>query len=88
MEGKKKEKYIEEEEGFAKQVFPAVDDIDSQGYPPRRMVYHSPVSTHVTSSSFLAGNGETELRHTTFSLILLFLVFVFHLLHPPSPPAI
>ena len=69
---------------------PTFDDTGSLGYPPRCVIYHPLGSTLVTVSRLLVGNGESELKLTTFSSFLLFSVFpgLFFFCHPPSPPAI
>ena len=53
---------------MALSVLPTFNDTGSLGYPSRRV--------------FLAGNGEAELKPTTFSSVLLFRVFLFLLLLP------
>ena len=58
-------------------VLPAFDDTDFQVYPSCRVVYRPSVSTLITTSCFLARNGEAELKPTTFSSLLLFRFFVF-----------
>ena len=57
-------------------VLPALDNTGFLGSPPRQVVYPSGsmVLTWVTASRFLAGNGEAELKPTTFSSLLLFRV--------------
>ena len=59
-------------------VLPAFGHTGSLGSPPRQVVYPpgSMVPPRVTASPFLAGNREAELKHTTFSLLLLFRVFL------------
>ena len=56
----------------------ALDDIGSLGSPPRQVVYTpgSVVPPWVTISRFLARNREAELKFTTYSSLLLFLVFL------------
>ena len=51
-------------------VLPATNDTVFPDYPPRRMVYHTSVSSLVTVSRFLRGNREAELKPTTFSSFL------------------
>ena len=51
----------------------------AQGHLSRKVVYRTSVSILVTASRFLAGNNEAELKPTTFSSILLFIVFLFSL---------
>ena len=43
--------------------FPTFDVTISLGYPSRFMAYRPSVSSLVTASRFLAGNGEAELKH-------------------------
>ena len=59
-------------------VFPDFDDIGSLGYSLSQVVYPplSMIPPWVTSSRFLAENREAELKPTTFSSLLLFLVFL------------
>ena len=47
------------------------DDTNSLGYSPRRVVYHPSASILETTSRFLAGTRKTELKLTTFSLLIL-----------------
>ena len=58
-------------------VLPTLDDTGSLSSPPRQVVYHPGfmVPPWVTTSHFLTGNRETELKPTTFSSALLFRVF-------------
>ena len=53
-------------------VLPNFGDTDYLGYPPHRVV-----SILVTTSRFLAGNKEAELKPTTFSSLLLSMFFFF-----------
>ena len=62
---------------------PAFVHTGSSGYPLRRVVYRSYVSSLVTGSRFFAGNREAELKPTTFSLLLLFRVFLSFLFFCP-----
>ena len=59
-------------------VLPTFDDTDSLGSFPRQVIYPPGcmVLPWVTAFRFLAGNGESELKSTTFSSLLLFRVFL------------
>ena len=59
-------------------VLPAFDNTSSLGFPPRHVVYPpgSMVTPWVTASRFPARNRESELKPTTFSSLLLFIVFL------------
>ena len=66
-------------------VLPTFDDTGSLGSPPRQDLYPpgTMVPSWVTASPFLAGNREDELKPTTFSLLLLFRVFISSLFSEP-----
>ena len=63
-------------------VLSPIDDTSSLGSPPRQVLYPL-VSPRVTTSRFLAGNREAELKPTTFSILLFFRVFLFFLFSWP-----
>ena len=61
---------------------PNLDDTGSLCSPPHQVVY-SLIQPWVTVSHFLVGNMEAELKHTTFSSLLLFHVFLSFLFSGP-----
>ena len=69
-------------------VLPAFDQTGYLGYPPHQVVYSSGFMAPpwVTSSHFLAGNREAELKPNTLSSLLL--LNVSYLCSSPDPPAI
>ena len=70
-------------------VLPTFDNTSSLGSPLHQVVYPagSMVPPLVTASCFLVGDEEVELKLTTFSSLLLFLL-LFYLSSSPDPPAI